>query len=182
MIGLEKPPWCQKFTCTNSLLPPLFLICIQSLLSSCIMLPHLSPSPFLSLCLPPSFPHYLPAFPSLSFCVSYHPALLHLHCGAALTIKNSAHIHTRTEAHERTHTFSLSHKHTHTGRHTPTTSGSPPPSLTPLHCRHETFYNPWCASASSRHTSGATSKQFCIHTRCGVLFKPHNYNNNNLRS
>lgn len=60
-------------------------------LSSCIMPPRL-------LVLSVSLPHHFPASPSLSFCVSYHSALLYLHRGAALTIRT---LHTYADAHER---------------------------------------------------------------------------------
>lgn len=100
---------------------PTFTHLYSSLLFFHIMPPNLSSLLLLSLDLPLSLPHRLPASPSVSFCVSYYPALLHLQCCAALTIRTSR---TYTRAHMR--------------RHTPTTSGSPPPFLTPLHCRHET--------------------------------------------
>lgn len=139
-----ETPWCQKFTCKNSPLPPRFLICIHSLSSpSALCLLNLSPSLVLSFCLPSFLPHYLPASSSLSFGVSYHPALLYLHCGAALTIRMHSHTHRET--------------HTHHFR-------QPPPSLTPLHCRHETFYNPWCASSSSRDSATTTSNQYSAFT------------------
>lgn len=100
-----ETPWCQKFTCKNSLLPPLFssvfTVSPPPALSSCIMPPHLFT--LLSLFSPS---HHLPSSPSLSFCVSYHPALLHLHCGAALTIRT---LHTYTEARKHTHTYRLTH-------------------------------------------------------------------------
>lgn len=143
--------WRQKFICKNSLLPHAFLICIQSLFllfsppASCLLnsLPRFL---FLSV----SLHSYLPAF-SLSFCVSYHPALLHLHCGAALTIRT---LHTYTEAHTLTDSCTHRETHAHHFRQPP-----PPPSLTPLHCRHETLYNPWCASALNQEKMLA-SKQY----------------------
>lgn len=136
MIGLEEPPWCQKFTCKTSLLPPLFSSVFTAspppVLSSFITPPHLSLLPYLS------------SFPSLSFCLlSSCIAPSALWCSSYN--QNSAHKCTDLET------------HTHRGRHTHTTSGSPPPSLTPFCCRHETFYNPWCASASSRDTTFVTS-------------------------
>lgn len=121
---------------------PAFLICIHSLSSSPSLLSSITP-PHLS----PSVPQFLPL--SVPLCIFYHPALLHLHCGAALTIR---------ALHTSAHT--CKHTHTHRGRHTPTTSGSPPPALTPLCWRHETFYNPWCASVSSGDTTSITSKQY----------------------
>lgn len=67
-------------------------------------LPHRvssSLSPATSFSLPVSLLPYLPDSPSLSFCVSYYPALLYLQCSAALTIRI---LHTHTQTRTRTHT------------------------------------------------------------------------------
>lgn len=79
----------------------------QSLLSFCIMPPHLSPSLPLSLCLPPSLPPCLPLsvlLCLLSSCIA-SPALW---CGT--DNQNSAHIRTRTAV--RTHTQAHTHVRT----------------------------------------------------------------------
>lgn len=64
--------------------------------------------------LPISLLPYLPVSPSLSFCVSYYPALLYLQCSAALAIRilhtpACTHTHGETHAHDFRQSPSLSH-------------------------------------------------------------------------
>lgn len=152
----------------------------QCLLSFCIMPPHPPLPPSSS----PSCPSFLTSLPSpllpllLSFCVSHHPALLHLHRGAAQAIRT---LHTYT------HARADLHEHTHTNRHARTyvthAQGDTRPqlpvaplhspslfyTLTPLHCRHETFYNRWCASSSSRDTVNTAANQHSAFTHTHTL-------------
>lgn len=148
---------------------PAFLICIHglssscSLLSSCIMPPHLFPS---FSCLPPSQPPCLP----LSLCPSV--SLVILHCSTCTVVQHRqselcTHTHTRRarrHPHLQTHTHTQ-HRETHTHHFR-----QPPPSLTSFHCRHETLYNPWCASASSRDIASITSQLYSAFTHHSI---PH---------
>lgn len=132
MIGLEEPPPVSENSPVKTpRLPRFFLICIHSVSSpsaSCLLTsPPRLPPPLPPV--PPSLPHYPPTPFFLSFCVSHHPALLHLHRGAALAIR-TLHTYAHARADSLTHTHT---RHTRTGRHTPTTSGSPPPSLLHSH-------------------------------------------------
>lgn len=157
-------------------LPRFFLICIHSVSSpsaSCLLtsLPRLPlPLPLF----PPSLPHYpLPpphthTFFSVLLCLSSSciasPAPW---CGTGN--QNSAHIRTCTRR--------LIHTHTHVthaqGDTRPPLPAAPLPpfyTLTPLHCRHETFYNRWCASSSSRDIVNTTSNQHSAITHTHTMW------------
>lgn len=133
---------------------------LQKLLTSPAF-PHLYAQSLLSHIVSPHFSPLLPSSPSPSFLTSLTPplcpsvSLIILHCFTCNVVRH-------WQSGFCTHT----HIHTHAGRHTPTTSGSPPPFLTPLHCRHETHYNPQCASFSSTDTVWATV--FCNYTQSGT--------------
>lgn len=112
MIGLEKPPGVKNSPAKAPCFPRFSHLYSYSLLVFSPLLLHHVSSPLSlasSFSPSPSFPAYLP----LSFGVSYHPALLHLHCGAALTIR-TLHTYTRARRHTSTHAYRLTHTHTHT--------------------------------------------------------------------
>lgn len=108
-----RNPLVSEIHLQKLLASPAFLICIHSLSSSCSLLSSFITPPHLS-SLPPSLPQFLPL--SVLLFVSYHPALLHLHCGAALTIRTL-------------HTSAQTYKHTHTQRETHAHHFRQPPSL-----------------------------------------------------
>lgn len=165
-----ETPWCQKFTCKKKLpASPAFLICIHSvsplvlsLPASCLLASSFSLSPSLTIFLPP------PLCPSVS--------LIILHCSTCTVVQHwqselCTHTRMRTSAHSHTHADSRAHRETHAHHF----RRPPSSSLTPLHCRHETCYNPRCARASSKDTGSTTSKLHSAHTQCGLLFIPPTY-------
>lgn len=99
-------PWCQKLTCKNSLLPPLFssVFTVSPLPVLLHHTPHLSPSLPLCLCIPDPPSHFLNSFPSLSFCVS----LVILHCPTCTVVVQ----HLQSELCTQAHIYRLSLTHT----------------------------------------------------------------------
>lgn len=93
-------------------------------------LPHrVSSSLSLASFLPISLLPYLPDSPSLSFCVSYYPALLHLQCSAALTIRilhTHNHTHTQGDTRPRLPAVPLPFSHLSTADTNHTTTPSVP--------------------------------------------------------
>lgn len=167
-----ETPRCQKFTCKSSQLPPLFssvfMVFPPPVLSSPPASCLLTSFPLSLVCLP----HNLPASLSLSVL----PCLLSS-CIAppapwcSTDNQNSARIHIH-DGHAGTHTYRLIHTHTHRETHTHHFR-QPPPSLTSFHCRHETLYNPWCASASSRDIASITSQLYSAFTHHSIPHMNH---------
>lgn len=132
-------PGVRRFTCKNSLPPPLFLSSVFTV--SPLLLHHASsPSPLASLLLsllsllPYLTPHTPPPPPAPCSCPSM--SLIILHCFTCTVVRHRqselcthTHMHAQTCTHTRTYTHEEARtnvRHTRTGRHTPTTSGSPP--------------------------------------------------------
>lgn len=134
--------------------PPLFPhLYSQYLLSFCIMPPHLSPSP----------PSFSPSCPSFLTSLPPHTFFSVLLCLSSSCIASPAPwcgTGNQNSAHIRTCTRRLTHVTHAQGDTRPPLPAAPLPpfyTLTPLHCRHETFYNRWCASSSSRDSVNTTS-------------------------
>lgn len=183
----RETPRCQKFTCKNSLLPPLFssVFTVSSPVLPVSLLHHASSPlscasflPFFQLCLFHYLTSPLSPPPPLSFCVTYHPALLHLHCGAALTIRTlHTYTHTRAEAHKlliRTQ-----------GDTRPPLPAAPSLSHTSSSADTKNS-NPLCTTASTRETLlilhqqySVSSVDICLYNNCNYILKWIKYRNNN---
>lgn len=128
----RETPRCQKFTCKNSLLPPLFssVFTVSSPVLPVSLLHHASS--------PLSLPPFFPFSSSVSFTTSPRPFLHHhlcpsvslitLHCSTCTVVQHwQSELCTHTHIHAQRHTSYLSARretHAHHFR-------QPPPSLTP---------------------------------------------------